>query len=341
MCLFTCATSRAVHLEVVTDLSTATFMLAFCRFVGRRSLPELMISDNATTYEAAVDELEKLFSSKEVHTALGIRGTTWKFIPKKAPWFGGFWERLIALTKTAIKKTLGRAHVSLMVLQTIVVEVELILNNQPLTYLSDDVQDPEPLTPSHILYGRMLTDLPHELVTQEDIQDPSHDEISRLNKAVKFRSLLLTHFSTRWKHEYLTSLREFHRASGNNNQKIKVGDVVLVHDDSPRISWKMAVVEELIIGGNGFIRAANIRTCNGKTNRPIVRLYPLEVTSPHEAASSGTLEIDNATNPKMSGTDTQHISDSAPARPVRDSARKARKKLASWAGDLLAPPEDV
>ena len=153
-------------------------MLAFRRFVGRRSLPELMISDNATTYEAAAGELKKLFSSEELHTALGIRGTTWKFIPKKAPWFGGFWERLIGLTKTAIKKTLGRAHVSLLVLQTIVVEVELILNNRPLTYLSDDVRDPEPLTPSHILYGRILTNLPHELVSQEHEQDPSNGEIS-------------------------------------------------------------------------------------------------------------------------------------------------------------------
>ena len=70
VCLPTCATSRAVHLEVVTDLSTATFMLAFRQFVDHRLLPELMISDNATTYEAAADELKKLFSSEEVHTAL-------------------------------------------------------------------------------------------------------------------------------------------------------------------------------------------------------------------------------------------------------------------------------
>ena len=81
------------------------------------------------------------------------------------------------LNRTAIKKTLGRTHVSLLVLQTIVVEVELILNNQPLIYLSDDVRDPEPLTPSHILYGRMLTNLPHELVLQEYVQDPSYGEI--------------------------------------------------------------------------------------------------------------------------------------------------------------------
>ena len=341
VCLFTCATSRAVHLEVVTDLSTATFMLAFRRFVGRRSLPKLMISDNATTYEAAADELKKLLSSEEVHTALGNRGTTWKFIPKKAPWFGGFWERLIGLTKTAIKKTLGRAHVSLLVLQTIVVEVELILNNRPLTYLSDDVRDPEPLTPSHMLYGRMLTNLPHELVSQEDIQDPSYDETSQLNRAAKWQSLLLAHFSARWKHEYLTSLREFHRASGNNNQEIKVGDVVLIHDDSPRINWKMAVVEELIIGGDGLVRAANIRTCNGKTNRPIVKLYPLEVTSPVEAAPSELLQTENTVNPKTLGTNAQHVDDSAHTRPVRDSARKAGISLQGGQVIYWPPPEDV
>ena len=159
-----------------------------------------MISDNASTYEAAADELKQLLNSEEVHAALSRQGTTWKFIPKKAPWFGGFWERLIRLTKTTIKKTLGRAHVSLEVLQTIVIEVELILNDRPLTYFSDDIIcDPEPITPSHLLHGRQLTTLPHESVSVEDIQDPSYSEKTRLSKAVKVQSLLLSHFNTRWK----------------------------------------------------------------------------------------------------------------------------------------------
>ncbi|XP_065911201.1 uncharacterized protein [Dysidea avara] len=89
ICLFTCATSRAIHLEVVTDLSTTTFLLAFRRFVARRSLPVVMMSDNATTYSSAAEELSKLLTSEEIATTLGREGTVWKFIPKRAPWFGG------------------------------------------------------------------------------------------------------------------------------------------------------------------------------------------------------------------------------------------------------------
>ena len=157
ICLFTCATSRAIHLEVVTDLSVPTFILAFQRFAARRSLPQVMMSDNATTFTSAADELTQLLSSDDIRTLLGREGVTWKCIPKKAPWFGGYWERLIGLTKMAIEKTLGRAHINLRTLETIVIDVETILNDRPLTYISDDQADPQPLTPSHLLHGRRLT----------------------------------------------------------------------------------------------------------------------------------------------------------------------------------------
>jgi len=99
-----------VHLEVATDLSTATFLLAFRRFAARRSLPQVMMSDNATTYTLAAEELTQLLSSQAIRTVLGREGITWRFITKKAPWFGGYWETLIGLTKMAIKKTLGRSQ---------------------------------------------------------------------------------------------------------------------------------------------------------------------------------------------------------------------------------------
>ena len=81
-------------------------------------------------------------------------------------------------------------------------------------------------------------------------------------------------FKSRWRHKYLTSLREYHRISGQNIQTIRPGDVVLIHDDTPRITWKLAVIEELLKGKDGLVRAANIRTAQGKTNRPIARLIP-------------------------------------------------------------------
>ena len=90
MCLFTCASTRAIHLDIVTDLSTETFLLAFWRFASRRSLPSVMLSDNASTYHAAAEELKMLFESNCIKEALGRQGVNWQFIPKRAPWYGGF-----------------------------------------------------------------------------------------------------------------------------------------------------------------------------------------------------------------------------------------------------------
>lgn len=129
ICLFTCATTRAVHLEVVPDLTVESFMLAFRKFTSRRSLPKTMLSDNASTYLAAVEEIKQLLQSPSLREALAHHGITWLFIPKRAPWYGRFWERLVGLTKQALRKVLGRAFITLPVLQTIVVEIEAVLND--------------------------------------------------------------------------------------------------------------------------------------------------------------------------------------------------------------------
>ena len=92
ICLFTCATTRAIHLEVVTDLTVPTFILAFRRFAARKSLPKLMMSDNASTYLSAAEELKKLFESPMLKETLHRQNVKWQFIPKRAPWFSGFWE---------------------------------------------------------------------------------------------------------------------------------------------------------------------------------------------------------------------------------------------------------
>ena len=96
----------------------------------------------------------------------------------------GFWERLIGLTKQTIRKTLGRGFISLQQLQTIVVEVEAMLNDRPLTYVTSDLWDPQPLTPSHLLYGRRTQQIPYSPYDPEELDDPSYIEGKDLRRRV-------------------------------------------------------------------------------------------------------------------------------------------------------------
>jgi len=120
---------------------------------------------------------------------------------------------------------------------------------------------------------------------------------------------------------------------GVNAQQVKIGDIVLVHHDTARVNWRLAVVESLNNGADGMIRSANIRTTSGKTNRPIARLYPLEVNSP---------DIPAMTVPE---TDSDHdLSNSMTTstdRPTREAAKRNQQKIKEWVDLLRAPPEDV
>ena len=130
ICLFTCAATRAIHLEVVTDMSLPTFILAFRRFVGAEIPAQTYDVGQRTIYWTTAEELKKLVESLELKEIVHRQNVYRKFIGKGAPWFGGFRERLIGLTKTSLKKVLGRASVKLVTLQTIMVEIETILNDR-------------------------------------------------------------------------------------------------------------------------------------------------------------------------------------------------------------------
>ena len=338
VCLFTCAVTRAVHLEIVTDLTVEEFLQAFRGFSSRKSLPNVMISDNASTYLAAADQLNDLFSFPSLSETLSKKGVTWRFIPKRAPWYGGFWERLIGLTKSCMKKVLGRTFATLSTIQTIIVEIEGILNDRPLTYISSDIKDPEPLTPAHLLYGRRIVPLPYHNTEKDEVDDPDYEDECAVIRRAKVQALMLKNFWTRWRSEYLTSLREFHKTTGNNIQQVKAGDVVLVHDDTPRVNWKYAVIESVIKGNDGLIRAVNIRTSTGKTTRPITKLYPLEVTS--HAVTETDESSSDSTRESRSSPSQQMITEQSRVRSLRRTATRARRQLSDWATILRAPPED-
>ena len=241
-----------------------------------------MVSDNASTYLAAVEEIKELLESVDLREALGRQHVTWSFIPKRAPWYGGFWERLVGLTKQAVKKTLGRTFVTLQTLERRLLsrlKAYSMTDRSPMcrqTFLSSD---PEPLTPAHLIYGRRIVAVPHPVEDHDENADPSYLRDQDMRKVTSRYSKLIQQFWVWWRKEYLTALCEFHKATGNNQQVIKRGDVVVVHDDCPRLQWKLAVIDDLVEGNDGLICSAHISTANHKTSRPITRLYPLEVVS--------------------------------------------------------------
>ena len=127
VCLFTCASTRAVHLELPKRLSSEAFMLAFRRFTNRRGLPVTLLSDNAKTFKSASKDIVKISRAKEVTHYMANNGVTWKFIVERAAWWGGFWQRLIQTVKCTLNKVIGRSCLSFQELNTLLVEVEGIV----------------------------------------------------------------------------------------------------------------------------------------------------------------------------------------------------------------------
>lgn len=138
--LFTCATSRAVHLELVPSLTAESFIKALARFKGRRGTPTLIVSDNGKTFK---DSRVQAYCQRD--------GTKWRFNVEAAPWWGGFFERLVKSVKLSLKKCLRNARLNYDELSTTLVEVAAVLNSRPLTYVYDEFE--EPLTPSHLVIG--------------------------------------------------------------------------------------------------------------------------------------------------------------------------------------------
>ena len=138
VCLFTCVPTRAVLLELTQGLSVQSFLMAFRRFASRRGLPSMLISDNTKTFRSASKEIQALSRLQDVLGHLANNRVTWTFMVERAPWWGGFWERLIKLIKRCLKKIVGRSMLALEELNTVLIEIEAVINARPITYVYDD-----------------------------------------------------------------------------------------------------------------------------------------------------------------------------------------------------------
>ena len=107
--LFSCCVTRAIHLELVEDLSADTFRRALRRFATRRGAPSLIVSDDAKTFQATEKALNKLVENSAVRDDLDNLRVERKFNLERAPWWGGFFERMVGSVKSCLWKVLGNA----------------------------------------------------------------------------------------------------------------------------------------------------------------------------------------------------------------------------------------
>ncbi|XP_068697039.1 uncharacterized protein [Montipora foliosa] len=168
ICLYTCCVTRAVHFDVVPDLTPEAFLRSFRRFTARRGLPSKIVSDNGTTFKAACKKITALMEKPVVKHYQAEKSAKWVFSLGRYPWWGGLFERIVRSMKRGLKKTIAGAKLTYEELMTVIVEVEIILISMPLSYVTpEDVE--EPLIPSHLLHGGRLSSLPMSVMVTYQI----------------------------------------------------------------------------------------------------------------------------------------------------------------------------
>ncbi|XP_052737809.1 uncharacterized protein LOC112051333 [Bicyclus anynana] len=276
LCLFVCLTTKALHLELVSDLSTESFLNAFKRFISRKGPISLIRSDSGGAFVKAdrcLKEIHELLSKdKFLDQHLADLRIQLQRNPPYAPHFGGIWESNIKSVKTHLFRVIGNQILTYEELNTVLIQIEGIMNSRPLCVLSSDPSDLTALTPSHFLNITPLKYLP-----AEDLTDVPQNRLTRY----QLLSKLVQSYWDRWNREYLTSLQSRQKWNTPSNP-IKVGCIVIIRDDnSPPLSWPLAIVEELYPGRDGIVRAARVKTRIGYYTRAVTALVSSTLKALH------------------------------------------------------------
>lgn len=276
--VFVCMATKAIHLELVHDLTTAAFIAALRRFTSRRGLCSDIYSDQGTNFKGASNELPRLLfksqqESEELSRSLANDGIQWHFIPPHAPHFGGLWEAGVKSTKHHLRRIMGDAKLTFEEISTILTQIESCLNSRPICPMTNDVEDFEALTPGHFLIGTALKSIPHPSVI-----DVPQNRLTRWQRSQQ----MVQHFWNRWSKEYLNNLQQ--KTKWNQEQhNINIGNIVLIKDDNlPPNKWNLGRIEKVHPGHDGKIRVVTIRAHDSSFQRPIAKvcLLPIQDNQP-------------------------------------------------------------
>lgn len=265
ICVFVCMSTKAVHLEAVSDLSSSAFLASLKRFVSRRGLPSDIFSDNGKNFKGAANYLKQLFQiirSESVQHFATSNFIHWHFIPPYSPHFGGLWESAIKSTKIHLVKACKTTILNFEELSTLLCQIEACLNSRPLTPLSSDTSDVRALTPGHFLIGVPLLEIP------ESENSPNLSLSSRWILIQRMKQ----EFWKRWSRDYLHHLQNRPKWI-TPRADLQVGDLVVIHDpQSIPLQWKLGRIIRTHPGPDNRVRVVSIRTQNGEIQRPITKV---------------------------------------------------------------------
>ncbi|KAG5866074.1 hypothetical protein JTB14_004021 [Gonioctena quinquepunctata] len=271
--LFICMSVKAIHLELVSSLSTNHFLQGFKRFISRRGPVCALYSDRGTNFvgsKSVLADINNFVNSPEYisafETELGVQGIEWHFNSPSAPEQGGLWESNVKAVKNHIYRVIGDQLLTYEEFSTLLTEIEALLNSRPLCQLSADPTAPEALTPAHFLTLAPLRGFPSEKV--------DNIPVNRLDR-FQLVDRMVQDFWNRWRLEYLSSL-QIRKKWNNQPPNIEVGTVVILKtNNAPPLHWPLAVVTAVHPGSDGVVRNVTLKTSKGIFTRPVVKLCPL------------------------------------------------------------------
>lgn len=270
--VFVCFSTKAIHLELTSDISTNAFLAAFARFFSRRGCPSALYSDNGKSFVGAANILnrDQVNFLSDVRKGLLSENTfqnlAWHFNPPGAPHMGGLWEAGVKSFKSHLKKITHSQKFTYEEFYTMLTRIEACLNSRPLCPINDDPSELNPLTPGHFLVGSPL------LVPPEP--DFSNRSIGFVNRWQKLK--ILHHmFAIRWKEEYLKELHKRNKWQ-YPQRDFSPNDLVVIRcDNLPPTQWQLGRIEKVMPGSDSRVRVAQVRTSRGLIVRPIVKLVLL------------------------------------------------------------------
>ena len=266
--IFTCFSTRAIHIELVESMDTSSFINALRRFMAIRGHVEQIHSDCGTNFVGAHNEFEDSLNEmdqKSVESYLNSRGCKWVFNSPHASHTGGVWERMIGISRRILDSMfadLRSTRLTHEVLSTLMAEVTAIVNNRPLTAISSDPSAPELLTPSTLLTQKTLP-----------LKPPPGNFVPQDLYAKQWRQVqfLANRFWSRWKKEFLPTLQS-RRKWETDQPNLKEGDLVLLRcKESPRNEWPLARISKAISSADGKVRKVEVTTAKNGSKQSYTR----------------------------------------------------------------------